>query len=434
MKINPNSNKSLALQIIENVFPLNRQFSHPEYKIAANLVCENLPFKNYDFQNADEVLGWRIPPSVVVKKAEIRSAEYLIYDGTSHPLAVIAGTTSVNDKVSGSDLKKHLHFHPVRHQDIPWHFRQMYQPWKRTWGFCVPKAIYDSIKDTQTYEVSIKTEESKGNLQVLEYTKKGKYDLNFIFCSHLDHPCMANDDLSGAALGIELFKWIEAQNTNFTYTLLIVPEIIGTELYLQKTKKKFHEGLFLESLGSSGNLKLQASYHSNSSIEQVLKNITKNMDTKLEHYGFREIAENDEIVFEAHGIPMSSLTRHPFVEHHSSADNLSIIKQKSLDEVIKLLKKLVTEIEKKTFVKKIFEGYPCLSNPDYDLYISGIQRAFPELDDNKRHDLRKVMDLISVMEHFTPLERILQPVGTHSKDVLKYLRKCEKKNLIEIIN
>jgi aminopeptidase-like protein len=140
---------------------------------------------------------------------------------------------------------------------------KFYRSWDRDWGFCVTKRFFDSLK-SGIYEVIIETEESEGILKVLDYTHKGALEECFTFVAHLDHPGVANDDLAGCAVGVELMRKLSQINTKYSYKLLLVPEIIGSEYYWGKTntgnKNKILEAVFLEMLGTKTQLALQESF------------------------------------------------------------------------------------------------------------------------------------------------------------------------------
>ena len=198
----------------------------------------------------------------------------MILDGTKHPLSVIRLSSSFQGLVDLSTLKEHLFcetYFKISDEAIPFHFRQNYQNWKRDWGFCVSKNFYNSLTDGY-YEISIN---KKRCLDVLEMTHKGLTDQCFYLVSHLDHPGMSNDDLSGCAVGIQLFEELKKNRTKYTYKLLIVQEIIGSEYYLHSLpnteKEKIKGGLFLEMLGSNTPFSLQRSYFENSLLFYPLK-------------------------------------------------------------------------------------------------------------------------------------------------------------------
>jgi aminopeptidase-like protein len=380
------------LKIIKDLTPLNRVFCSMDYDKAIEYLQKHLPFKVMEF--AEGCNGWVIPPKWDVKDAVIKRNGEIIFDGTRHPLNVIGLSTSFNGKVNLDELKKHLHYHN-KYDAIPYHYSQSYNSWQRDWGFCVTQRFYDSLEPGE-YEVTIETEESEGTLKTCEYTHKGEFDETFVFVAHLDHPGMANDDLAGCAVGIELFKRLP--KTKYTYKLLLVQEIIGSELYLSKANDNFIGGVFLEMLGSRTPLILQESY------------IGSCFDFgRIKKGEFGNVVGNDEVVWEAHGIPMDSLSRFPYPEYHTSLDNASIISEESLEEAVQLLLNTVGRLEKTKIVFKKFTGYPCLSR--YGLYV-GMESK-----------LRSLMEFIPMMSKPMTVSQLADKFNLSEEEVLEYLGK-----------
>jgi len=328
----------------------------------------------------------------------------MIFNGIKHVLNVIGLSTNFNGEVTLDELKKHLHYHNKYNDAIPCHYSQSYTSWQRDWGFCVTKNFYNSLEPGE-YEVVIETEESEGILKICEYTHKGEYDETFVFVAHLDHPGMANDDLAGCAVGIELFKRLP--KTKYTYRLLLVQEIIGSELYLNKTKDNFIGGVFLEMLGSRTPLILQESH------------IGSYFDFgEIKKGKFGEVIGNDECVWEAHGISMCSLSRFPYPEYHTNKDNASIISEESLEESVELLLKTIERLEQTKIVIKKFTGYPCLSR--YNLYV--------ETNDK----LRSLMEFMPMLSRIITISQLVAKFNLSEEEILEYLIKWAYKDLLEI--
>jgi aminopeptidase-like protein len=418
---------SLAYQIIEDLAPLARHFASPDYDRSIEYLQKILPFNVHVFGPQDQHNGWIIPPKYSVKKGLIKKDDQIVYDGTKHPLGVVCHSMSFKGEVDLFTLYQHL-WYDKRHEDaIPYHFRNSYRTWERNWGFCVPRTLYDSLEEGM-YEIDLEVVESEPELKVLDYHVPGKCDLEFIFVAHLDHPGMANDDLAGCAVGVELFKSLSSLCPKFTYRLLLVQEIIGSQYYLNKFGKPF-EGLFLEMLGVDVQLSVQQSFKGKSIMETALRGALQRAGLEQRFTGFRELAGNDEIVFETHGIPMPSLIRFPYPEYHCDRDNISIIHKEKLDEALDVLTRVVQLLEKETYIQKKFSGLLCLSNPDYDLYIDPGQPAFGK---DNAVPMRKLMEHMSIMEDGDFLGRLCNRFGLEREVAHDYLCRWDKLGLVDI--
>jgi aminopeptidase-like protein len=426
--------ESVAFQLVKDLYHLNRNFCSSDYDESLAYINRILPLKIHRFTKKDEFNGWAIPPKWDLVKATIKLQGKTIFE-VSNPLQIIGLSAPLQTTLPLEELCKHLHFDIRDPQSTPYHFRQNYRPWDRNWGFCVSKKFYDSLKPG-LYDVEIVTKEGPGYLQIGEYTKPGEHKETFAFVAHLDHPGMANDDLAGVAVGIELFRRLSSQKTKFTYRLVLVQEMIGSVFYLgllPNAKKHVLESCFLEMLGTDTELALQHSRQAQSLLEQKLEEILIETKVKYRTGPFRSIICNDEPVWESYGIPMASLSRFPYPEYHSDKDNIQIIKPERLEQSVKILQSLIEALEKSTLVRKHFEGVLALSNPAYDLYIDPGQPAFGTVAEDHVKKQRLLMDLIPMFPREMFIQKMTAETGLPAEEIIDYLKKWEKKKLLELI-
>ena len=420
---------SQAYTIIKDLYSLSRHISSPDYNKSILKLKKYLNFKTLNFTSKHNHNGWILPNNWYVKEASIFKGKKKILDGLEHPLMVISNSSSFEGYILGNKLKKKLYYDIRNENYIPFHFRQSYRPWINDWGFCVNKKFYKQLENKTLYKVVLKTKKNTPSIKILDYLIKGKTGTEFCFVAHLDHPGMANDDLSGCAVGIDLFTKLSKIKTKHSYRLLIVPEIIGSQYYLEYNKKP-KEGIFLEMLGNDNKITLQSSFKKNSIIEREITNLLKKKGIEHNIKKFRETIQNDEAVFESFGCPMPLITRFPYKEYHSNYDNLSIISKTSLSKSTNILYETIRNIEKKIYIKNNFNGTPCLSNPKYNLYIDAIQLAFDKK--SKNSSLRQVMDLIPILGESYFLEDILENSDIDYNTLISYIKLWSKKKLITI--
>lgn len=420
-----------GISLIHDLYLKNRNFCSQDYDDCLTYLSTILPFTTHTYRQAYN--GWQIPPRWDLQHAFIKELDGRTIYTVDHPLKIIGLSSPFSGQVTKEELLRHLHYDHRYTDAIPYHFRQFYRPWDRTWGFCVPHTFYNSLKSA-SYHVDIKVNESKGDLKVIEHTKTGALPYTFVFVAHLDHPGMVNDDLAGVAAGVELFQRISQIDTKFTYKLILVPEIIGSEFYLghnSPTENNILEGCFLEMLGTKTPLALQSSLKSNTQIEQILFENLTNSNTKFTSGPFKSIICNDEYIWEAHEIPMCSLSRFPYPEYHTHKDDLSILNEEAFSESVETLYQTVIELEKKVLIKKNFTGTPCLSHPKYNLYIDPGQRAFGTHASADIQAHRLLMDLIPSQPKLFFLDSLCKTVNIPIEIAISYIKEWEVKKLIE---
>jgi aminopeptidase-like protein len=424
------------MQILGDLTPLNRAVCARGYDRAADYLCKELPFNVISVPSSDQHNGWVIPPSWDVEEARIVRAGRTVYDGTEHPLGVISLSPSFSGTVSLDELGRHLHFDHRCADSIPFHYRQQFRSWERDWGFCIPKQIYDELVPGD-YEVVIRTAESPGTLRILEYEHKGAVDFTIMFGGNLDHAGVANDGLAGCVVGLEVMRRLQGRKTKFGYSLVLSPGIIGSEFYLaglsSAERSRILEGVFLEMLGSATPLALQDSRRGMVSMQHCLKASLNQLGLSYRTGPFESVIVNDEYIWENYGIPMLSFSRFPYPEYHCSRDNMTIIKEDSLNEAADALMGAVDRLEEAPVILKKFQGNICLSNPKYDLYVDYGQVAFGDPSSGHRKKMRSLMDLIPALDRPVSVKAVADHVGLSEDDALAYLRQWAAKGLIDLL-
>jgi len=424
------------MQILRHLTPLNRAVCSRGYDQAVDYLREVLPFRVIAVPSSCRHNGWVIPPSWDVEEARITKDGRTVYDGAAHPLGVIGLSKNFCGTVSLEELRRHLHYDHRYDDSIPFHYRQQFRTWSRDWGFCVPKRLFDQLVPGD-YEVVIRTAEAPGTVKILEYKHAGALDFTIVLGGNLDHAGVANDGLAGCVVGLEVMRRLRDRETKFTYSLVLSPGIIGSELYLaalgHSGRNRILEGIFLEMLGSATTLAVQESRRSMVSTLHALKSSLDQLGLPYRTGEFESIIVNDEYVWENYGIPMISFSRFPYPEYHSSRDNMEIIKEASLNEAVGALMETMDRLEESPMVVKKFEGNICLSNPQYDLYVDYGQIALGDsLSDHQRR-MRCLMDFVPALDHPVSVKAVADHVGLPEEETLEYLRRWADKGLIDLL-
>lgn len=424
------------MQMLRDLTPLDRAVCSLGYDTAVDYLCGELPFHVISVPSTHQHNGWVIPPSWDVVEAKISKDGRTVYDGKAHPLGVIALSSSFAGIVPLYELRHHLHFDHRDDDSIPFHYRQQFRSWARDWGFCLPKRVFDQLTPGN-YDVVIRTVESPGSVKILEYKHQGTLDFTIALGGNLDHAGVANDGLSGCVVGLEVMRRLEGRQTKFTYSLVLSPGIIGSELYLAGLspleRSQILEGIFLEMLGSDTPLAAQNSRRSMVSVWHALTASLSDQQIVHRTGPFESIIVNDEYVWENYGIPMLSFSRFPYPEYHSSRDSVDIIKESSLNEAVDALVGAIDRLEASPIVMKKFEGNVCLSNPKYDLYVDYGQVAMGDtiLDEKKRS--RSLMDFVPALDWPVSVKAVADHLGLAEDVVLSYLQRWAAKGLIDLL-
>lgn len=369
-------------EIIEELYLTNRAFITDDYDECLRYIDDKiLPLEYHEYPTGKEIWNsWVVPKKWIVNEAYVEADRKRIIDFDNHPLHLISYSDSFEGRVSRDELKEHLYHHPKIPEAIPFHFRLNYRPWDSEWGFCVSKEVFEGL-DEDEYYVKIDTEFEDGDLKIGEHHLEGEKEDTILLVAHLDHTGMAEDDLSGVVVGLEVMKRLsEIEERKYSYKLLIVPEILGSAAYLEENESlpdRVKYGIFLEMLGNKSRLALQKSFEENTKMDRVAEYVLKRDRDEYKIDGFRRIICNDELLYESPGyeIPMISINRYPYPEYHTHLDNPDIISDDKLQESVEYILDILEILEKDFIPIRNFKGIPSLANPKYDLYIDPGQPA-----------------------------------------------------------
>ena len=76
---------------------------------------------------------------------------------------------------------------------------------------------------------------------------KGKSNKEIMFSSYVCHPSMANNELSGPVMTLEILDYLKKnfKNNFYTYRFLLAPETIGSIAYLNSVQKSYMALIYL---------------------------------------------------------------------------------------------------------------------------------------------------------------------------------------------
>lgn len=417
-------------KLFEELANLPRHINSPGFDFSIEELSEVYDLKVLTYKSDDVHNGWVIPPKYMVKEAFIKLDGKEIYNGLTHPLSVISYSAPFAGFVSKSQLMKHIHFDSRNPEWIPYHFRQSYRPWQRDWGFCMTERMVENLSEGQ-YEVLIEIEEGRSELRIAMGSIEGKSDITIALCAHLDHPGMANDGLSGVMVACEILNRFKGRNLEYGLEVLIVPEIIGSEIHLNNRKgPPLFEGLFIESVGRRGAIVLQSSLTKSFVVEDRLEEIIKTVDPFSRTLSYKEIFGNDEGCFEAYGCPMPVIHRGEFEGYHSSGDDFASLESKLVEETIDVVAKLIEDLQNEIIIRKKYRGVIAAANPSYGIYIDPGQPAFGISISSP--ELRRVMEIMALPKKVVSLREICLSANSNLSETYNYLKTWEAAGLIEI--
>ena len=211
----------------------------------------------------------------------------------------------------------------------------------------MPHHQYDQMTAGE-YQVYIESSLQPGAITYGELLIPGATSDEFLLTTHICHPSLANDNLSGMSVLIYLAQLLSARRHRYSYRLLFIPGTIGSIAWLASNESQLSRikgGLVTSLLGDAGPLHYKHTPKGNAPIDSVVKLALTEMTAEHRELDFTPYGY-DERQFCSPGInlDMGCLTRSPygsFPEYHTSADNLDFIKAEQLAESLSALSRIV---------------------------------------------------------------------------------------------
>ena len=355
------------MDLINELWFLPRNLVSDGYDQALARLAREVPMTIHEYPTGEPCWTWKVPEKWTCDEAFLESIDgRRIIDLKDHPLHVVSYSLPFEGVVSRADLLPHLHTHKTLPDAIPFVFKY----YDRDWGLCLPQTVKNSLSD-QEYRVVIRTRFEPGALKVGEVLIPGKSKQCVILAAHLCHPALANDDISGVAVGIQVAKALLAQkNLHFTYRLLILPETIGSVAYLSHHEDLIPDmvaGLFLEIMGNDQPFALQHSFQPQSQPDRCFGSAIQDISPAARRAPYRRVIDNDERQFNAPGVrvPMLSLSRvipdkshpnWPYIGYHSSQDTPDLLSEERLQEARDAVLGLLRAWENNQYVVNLYKG------------------------------------------------------------------------------
>jgi aminopeptidase-like protein len=331
---------------MERLYPIARSLTGDGVRETLQVLAESVPVQTVGVPSGTEVFDWTIGEEWNVRSAYVADASgRRVVDFAEHNLHLVGYSVPVRIRLSLAELRPHLHTLPDHPDWIP--YRTSY--YHRTWGFCLTQRCLDSLAEGE-YDVVVDTKLEPGELVYGELLVPGESDEEVIVTSHVCHPSLANDNLSGLTVAAELAAWLAAKRRRYSYRFVFAPGTIGVLTWLSRNPDvlpRIRHGLVLTGLGGGGPLVWKRTRHGHRPVDVAAAHVVRRLGGEVRDYspyGY------DERQFNAVGfdLPVGRLTRTPhgeYPEYHTSADDLGFVTDDELEESFAALTRIVDVLE-----------------------------------------------------------------------------------------
>jgi len=331
--------------VMRELFPIPRSLTGDGVRQTLAVLQRELPVEVVETPSGKQIFDWVVPQEWNVREAWIEDPSgKRVVDVADSPLYLLGYSTPVDTVMPLRELRSHV----FTHEDpelVP--YRTSY--WGEQWGFCMKRRVLDEL-DEGDYRVLIDASLEDGLLTSGEVTLPGTTALEFLLSTHVCHPALANDNLTGVVLLWAVARALADQPLDLTYRLLWSPGTLGPLCWLDRNGDaldRIEHGLVVSCVGDPGPLRYKRSRRGSNEIDRAAAHVLSDGAGILEEwrpYG------GDERQFCSPGfdLPVGSLTRTPhglFPEYHSSADDLALVTADALAESFRTVLRIIDVVE-----------------------------------------------------------------------------------------
>ncbi len=318
------------------LYPIHRGITGDGLRKTLAILQAHVPLETTEVPTGRRAFDWQVPQEWNIRDAYIKDLEgRRIVDYRDSNLHVVNYSQPVRQTMAWHKLKQHLITLPDHPEWIP--YRRVCS--KESWGFCLSHKQFLQLDQypEREYEVCIDSAFKDGSLTYGEVYLPGETAQEVLISTHVCHPSMANDNLSGIAVATFLAKRVQSLERHYSYRILYTPAVIGAITWLSENRQHTHNirhGLVLSCLGDAGTPTYERSRRGNAEIDRAVAHVLR---CSGEEYAIRDFAPTgyDQRQFCSPGfdLPVGCLMRTPndeYPEYHTSADNLDLIHPSSL--------------------------------------------------------------------------------------------------------
>jgi aminopeptidase-like protein len=364
--------------LIGEMFPINRSLTGEGVRKTLAIVARHIDITIHEIATGTAVLDWHVPMEWNIRSGTIKTLDgRCLVDFADNNLHILGYSKPVSGVLSRAELARHIFTLPEQPDLIP--YRTGY--YADDWGFCLPDRLWQGMMD-ESYHVEIDSELSPGSMTYGEFFVPGETGSEVLITSHVCHPSLANDNLSGNAIMTALAKRQAERRGRLGYRFLFLPATVGAITWLARNETildRIEHGLVLTCLGDDGPFHYKQSRRG-AAIDQAVAHVLKHSGEPHEVIAFDPYGY-DERQFCSPGfnLPVGCLMRGvhgKFPEYHTSADNMDFVKPEALDRSYAMVEALLDLLDRNCAYQRIDgRGEPQLGKRGLYRAIAGQREA-----------------------------------------------------------
>ena len=318
---------------VAELYPICRSLTGNGVRETLRRVGERIPLDVHEVPTGTQAFDWAVPREWNVADAYVADAGgRRVVDFADSNLHVVGYSVPVRERMPLAELRAHLTSIPEQPDSIP--YRTSY--YREDWGFCLSHSTLLSLEEGD-YEVVVDSTLEDGHLTYGECFVEGETADEVLVSTHVCHPSLANDNLSGIAVATFLAEELGRRPRRLSYRFLFLPGTIGSIVWLHRNQAnvdRIEHGLVLTALGDRGGFTYKRSRRGDAAIDRAVEHVLRHSGMEHELLDFSPDGYDErQYCSPGFDLPVGRLTRTPngrYPEYHTSADDLDFVRPESL--------------------------------------------------------------------------------------------------------
>ena len=337
--------------LLDRLWPITRSIAGPGLRETLDILSEWIPTERIQARSGDRALDWIVPDEWHVREAYLVDPTGRRFaDVAENNLHLVSHSVPFRGRMPLAELREHLHTLPDQPNAIPY-VTSYYAP---RWGFCIAHDELESLPEGE-YDVAVDTDLVPGRVEVGEAVLPGESDDEVLFHSYVDHPSLANNELSGPLAVTALYRRLAAwPQRRLTYRFVLGAETIGTIVYLDQRgdhlAERLRAGYVLTCVGDAGDFTFKRSRRGDTPADRA--GVLALRDSGAAHtvVPFDPSNGSDERQYCSPGfdLPIASLMRTmygEYPEYHTSLDDRQFLSIDALVGTIDMYERIARSLD-----------------------------------------------------------------------------------------
>lgn len=337
--------------LVKELFPICRSITGDGVRKTLRIIQREIPeLKIFEVPTGTKVFDWIVPKEWNIKGGYIETLEgKKVIDFADTNLHVMGYSLPIDKIVSREELLEMCYTIPEQPDYIPY----VTSYYKERSGFCLSEKQKQALTE-DTYHVVIDSTLENGSLTYGELLIPGNSKDEIFLSTYVCHPSMANNELSGPAVAVELAKYILAnKDRRYSYRMIFIPETIGSITYLSKNldymQKHVIAGYNISCVGDDRTYSYVESPYADTLADRVAQNVLNFHYPEYKRYSFLHRGSDErQYCSPLVHLPLCAICRskyEEYPEYHTSADNLNLVSPNGLYGAFEVYRKCIDLLE-----------------------------------------------------------------------------------------